>query len=299
MDKKVKTIQIANIPAILQVFTANNEIGNGQNECILFRQKLSENQLDFNTDIIHIHGLSLLKDQSIRRIIQTRLDQNKPVIYSCFTEYYDPQLDLKKEFGSSLELLSRCSSLLMHDTSFLEQLDLLENWSYSALPVAPHAENFREEVFEDKKDFKVLYCADNSDDPFREQIISVIEKIKESGYSIELINNKDLYTDIISCDILIENPAAAVLSYNSLHALSYGKTILANIDEKSIAFNQRLEFSTVLKTCQDNLHYRLLSLVKQPKCLRDFGRRGIQYIKDFYNPQEIYQSYLDIYRQFL
>ncbi len=274
---------------------------------LLFNQSIDLSGPAFTeADIVHIHGMSALSEDLLAKLIDTRLAAKKTVIISLVSEDINNFLKSEDIFKSKINLIQECHAVFVNDASLMNVLPSLPNWIWAPLPINCIERLEDEESYETKEQFKVLYFANNND-PFEKTLVDTITTLNSEGFKYEsnIVNKIEEKSEseiaelINNCEIYIENPNMPAVSINSLKALSLGKTVLANLPENLSKLSNSLEFIPILKTNIINLHYRLSSIAKQPKCLRDFGKRGIQYMKTHHNPKEVIQGYIEIYSQYL
>lgn len=301
MQKILKISHVSSAMPLLETISNSQASEDCEVRSVFYNQSMNlTNQALDETDIVHIHGLSMLEDTQILELINHRLNNNKPVVFSLFS---GEACNLEELGKTKTELLQNSSILFLQDTSLLSHLESFENWYWSSMPMSAAPTNVDDSLLENKKEFNLLYLDNGKSPDFEKELSAVIEKLNAEGFQFNL--STQTQTDINTLgdalktvDILIENPASPAISYASLLAMSLGKTVLANIPEETAALTKQFEYSPILKTDAENLYYRLSSLAKQPKSLRDFGRRGVQYIESFHNPNEVCQGYLEFYRQF-
>jgi hypothetical protein len=307
MEKKLKISHLASTRQLAELLSNFQTAKNCEVKSLFYNQSinLSDHAL-LNTDILHIHGVSLLENPDLLRLINNRLSSKQVVIISIFLEDNTKAALLEKALADNQELLEESTAIFLQDTSLLSRLDSLENWSWCASPVNSNIQNPQEFEFESKDTLEVLFLEDPGSQDYKEIVSTTVKKLGDEGFNFNLkiidpssIEESSLSSQIKACDILIESPLSPAVSSLALEALAAGKTVLAAIPENSSNITRQFEAAPILKTDASNLFYRLKSLAKEPKSMRDFGRRGLKYIHDYHNPEQICRGYLEIYRQFV
>jgi hypothetical protein len=98
-------------------------------------------------------------------------------------------------------------------------------------------------------------------------------------------------------DLVIEHLSQSSVGVLGLQAMLNGKTVLSgNSAEARKAWDQ-LSLSPVLDTTVDNLEKRLMSIIREPRCLKDLGQRSRQYVERCHNSKVVSQMMLDVYRK--
>lgn len=136
---------------------------------------------------------------------------------------------------------------------------------------------------------------------------SVMHALRERGHSFlfstcrtgSLASLPELNAVIDKADLVIESIDDPCYGVTALHALNRGKTVLAGNDPAYRQEWKQMQFSPVLDTNSGNIEQRIESLLKEPRCLRDLGKRSRQFVENYHNADTIGLMLLDIYRQHL
>lgn len=273
----------------------------------LYQEGLHTSDLARKTDILHLHGSLLLNSPEILSLIRQRTEENQPVVVSLYRE---PQLGSKHEEPALnpevLALLERCNAVFLQDGNLGHNFEQLGNccWARQAITQPAHDRICREPA---PGNLTLLYFEEERRSDNVEFIRNTLAKLQDEGlcYNLQIEDysktaEESWLSECLSkTHIFLENLALPGPGFTSLLALSMGKTVLANIAETNERARKQFELSPILRTNRDNLHYRLQSLARQPKSLRDFGNRGMEFIRLNHNPRDLADSYMDLYCQFI
>lgn len=308
MRKPTSVIHISSLPHLSEIMSNYQSAEDFNISRELYEPAQAEPSCElYETDILHLHGLLLLTQPGLRDLIRRRNENNKTVIVSLYKEeHLESDFNINSISQETSDLLTSCSAVFLQDGSLLTHFENLDNWSWASLPV-----NLNDDIpqLSDEKidELNLLYFKEDHNQTDIDFISKTVETLCHEGLRFKLkiaerssANNVKWAADLIeSSHIFIESLDLPGPSYLSLMALSMGKTALANISELESKAAKQYELSPLLNTNKENLHYRLQSLAKQPKSLRDFGKRGREFIKLFHNPKEVGDVYLELYRQFI
>ena len=308
MKDPLKVLHISSLPYLSKIFKNFQPTSDCNVTNEVYDQKRGFSNIpSYQTDIIHLHGISLLKQTDILKAIENRQSHNLPVVFSLFKEHFwQSEEELQQTCLDNLELLKNCAALLMHDSETLNYLDAFDNCTWAGMPVQCDDSQISDTKYDECKLFKLLYFQQGGSSQTIELINSTVERLRKEQIHIDpvLLGHEDnfdfdtIYRLIEESDIYIDSLHRPSLSYLALLALSKGKATLANLPEKFALLTRQFDMSPILKTNENNLYYRLKSLISEPKSLRDFGRRGKKFVSDFHHPEIVCKSYLELYRQF-
>ncbi|RIL01321.1 MAG: hypothetical protein DCC75_13745 [Proteobacteria bacterium] len=124
---------------------------------------------------------------------------------------------------------------------------------------------------------------------------------KDRRLQFKIIRPEEFDTDLSlenavdACDIYIEQVSASCTGDLGLLALSRGKTVLSGNSSELQMDWPATKFSPVLHTDAKTLYSRLQAIVREPRCLRDFGKRSREFIRNQHRPDSIGKLLIDYY----
>ena len=93
----------------------------------------------------------------------------------------------------------------------------------------------------------------------------------------------ELRAIIERCDLVIESGEGTPLGPLGIQALGFGRAVLGGCQAAAPSASAQAKLCPVLETNSGNLSRRIVSLVKEPKALRDLSVRAQRYARDFHN----------------
>jgi hypothetical protein len=180
------------------------------------------------------------------------------------------------------------------------------SWSWLNLPV--DLESIPKPPVVDPKtnSVKIVHIADRPAKRGSHLITQAMELLlaKKLPVEFEIIVPElhDLYSLLSSLravHVIIEQITSRSYGYLGAVGMALGKTVLSGISPEAKQAWDQLSFCPVLDCTADNLVSRIESIVREPRCTRDFGKRGREYAEKFHHPELIAKLTLDKYGEFL
>lgn len=115
----------------------------------------------------------------------------------------------------------------------------------------------------------------------------------------EIQSNEALTKLLRDCHVLIEQIESSSYGALALKALAHGKAVLSGNSPEAQQKWEILKQSPVIHTTAETLKRKLEGIVREPKCLRDYGKRSRTYIAAKHAPRLVTELVLDIYKRLL
>jgi len=259
-----------------------------------------EDLLDRKYDIIHYHrGESLyLAGASLRSF----RDRGVGLFYSGYPS----------EFNLRLE--SNPPELVLFDHLFLSSPDLLslaspgKSFSYLSLPMdfkRIPAYQLREP---NTGEMVVLHIPFATSGDESAQIIAQVEALQSKlKFSFKVLRPEDLKTfnalssALSEAHVLVERLNGEAPGMLGSLALAHGMTVFSTLRENTKLQWSQLEHCPVLNVDSESFEKRLALVLREPKSLRDFGKRGRQFAEKNFTASTVAglcdQSYRRILKQ--
>ena len=109
----------------------------------------------------------------------------------------------------------------------------------------------------------------------------------------------DLTAALMRCDLFIEQLDRQSYGYLAIQALAHGKTVLSGNSKATHQIWDQLTTCPVLDTTRQNLKARIESILHEPRCLRDLGKRSRQYAEKYHNVAVTSRVMLSTYESLL
>ncbi len=250
--------------------------------------------IETTPQIIHIHRPGALADGKLRTQVEDALLKLQESGSKIFFHYYGfcPRATFNSltpdyTFFSDVEALD--STTLPPDSEWLSlPLDLAD------LPEAAVREPTRD-------DAKLLLVAwEGKSGPEAEALNNAIAKLKSRNIAVKLKvevvkTEQELIKAIFNTDAVLEAIDKAAYGFVGSLALACGKTLFSGASKALHQIAPPLSFAPVLETNSENLEYRLESVWKEPRCMRDFGKRGRAFAAKFHQIQSSGAQVLQAY----
>ncbi|MBX7136753.1 MAG: hypothetical protein K1X83_02130 [Oligoflexia bacterium] len=240
--------------------------------------------LEEEPDLIHLHQLGgLVEPISPWGALQAAgvklvLELGSPVL--------PEELDLA---SAHAQLLGSFSRILSSAPELASKLNRPKNfqWSAPGLPLEsiPRIEPYQPEIHK----VKVLHFALPGFEADTATIAASVEALKAKGLkflfatvaSDELPDIATLCLRLSECDLLIESTSQASFGLAGAYALACGKTVLGGNRSASRALWTQLETCPVMDVSAENLTQKLEAVLREPKSMRDLGKRGRAYAENY------------------
>jgi len=127
-----------------------------------------------------------------------------------------------------------------------------------------------------------------------------VEKLKESGYSVELVTidrvpSRSMPSVIRSADIVVDNLLFGWYGLTAIQAMALGKPVIAYIREPWLRFHcERFPAPPVIGTHPNNLFETLKELISKQD-LPKIGLQGPRYVSEVHDPLKIGQKLIELY----
>lgn len=240
--------------------------------------------LDGKFEIIHIHrpgsfftADTKMLEKHLENILSCKKRGSKILFHSYSFDHC-----------AQKDILELADAYLVSDSSSLDTAKRCKIWSWVFLPLdldAIPAAPLREPSKESAKLLHITGVNDQTDS--YKTILGCIEELRDKGISINLktialAECKSIINEITQADAVIEQITAPSYGVIGALTLAVGKTLFSGCSPELQKEIDPLAFSPVLDTSLSNLAYRLESVWKEPRCMRDFGKRGRSFADRFH-----------------
>lgn len=278
----------------------------------------------FKYDVFHFHSESFLGSRSTLDLKILRLFRKKIVF-----QYWGCDIRLKSM--SKLEnKYSTCDNCIRICQNSRKLRDILNHLKYADFRVYAGADTIKsvpdalfipiaidlthcspvweipEEYLLGKKDnsIRILQAFQNweirGDQKGTRFIRSAIEQLNNQGYKIEYIfldkvPNIAMKYYYQQADIVIDALLTGWYSNVSVEAMAMGKPVVCYLNEE---YKRLIPGETpIVNANPDNLVEVLRKLVSDKELREDIGRKGREYVEEFYDSIKIAQQYIDLYHK--
>ncbi len=183
----------------------------------------------------------------------------------------------------------------------------LSSWkvksSWVSAPVSV-VESHEEEIKDGSKQLRVLHIPHNTSGDETRFIINTASEVHGSAFPFsfqvippeEISAYESVKNAIKNCDLLIEQldePAFGVLA---LEAMALGKTVISGNSPELAKCWEQLATCPVLGVTRETLRNKLEATLREPRCLRDFGKRSRQYLEKFHKPEVVAELMMQVWK---
>jgi len=138
-------------------------------------------------------------------------------------------------------------------------------------------------------------------------IIEIMAALKGKGYRFnfklvspnEIIDGTNLLQTLADCNVYIEHLSKSSFGLPALKAMALGKTVLSGNSQSARQSWEQLSVCPILDTSSDNFERRVESILREPRCIKDLGRRSRRYVEAHHNAAIINRMVLDTYQRVL
>lgn len=193
-------------------------------------------------------------------------------------------------------------TFLLSERSF-ECFAANSNWSW-----LPHPVDFSTvppfTIFEPKaQEVNVLHIPAASLPKETKLITDTVSSLWEKGlrFNFSALQPKNLLDPgwyrpaFTSCDLFIEGVGRYSFGPLAVECISYGKTVLSgNCPEGEHVWPER-NFCPIVHTTENNFARKLEAIIREPRSLRDLGKRSRQYAEEHHNADKVIERVLETY----
>lgn len=159
------------------------------------------------------------------------------------------------------------------------------------------------------KKIKIAHCPNHRGFKGTEFVIEAIERLKNSGYSIDLILFENVPNNILlkriknEVDILVEQLICPTYGMNAVEGMACGKPVLTNLSNVNYSQVFRrysfLNECPILSTNPENIYDNLKLLLDNKDLREELGQLGIKYVKKYHSIEAGKYFFSKIYNQLL
>lgn len=159
------------------------------------------------------------------------------------------------------------------------------------------------------KKIKIAHCPNHRGFKGTEFVIDAVERLKNSGYSIDLILFEKIPNKLLlermknEIDILVEQLICPTYGMNGVEGMACGKPVLSNLSNNTYSQVFRrysfLNECPILSTNPENIYENLKLLLDNKDLREELGLLGIQYVKKYHSIESGKYFFGKIYNQLL
>ena len=260
--------------------------------------------------VVHFHGLSSLARPNTPAsdalsLVASLRERDIKVVMTLYTEsetWRNADIAIPGAVGELSDLLSYT---LLGSEEFYVPIAARSRWAWQALPVDVAAIPVPPLFEPSPHEVRVLYMpylSNPADTRFIEATVSAVWnsglKFKFTVVSPDEMKEERWYTDAFAhCDLFIESIDREGFGPAAVEAMLRGKTVMSGNAPEGKHLWPQLNVSPVFNTTRANFERRLESIIREPRCLRDLGKRSRQYVEQYHNAERIAAHLVDIYRE--
>jgi hypothetical protein len=254
--------------------------------------------------VIHIHSLRslLYQDTELDRVVpwlSFLKDRKVCIALTLFNE----DLPLVGTFVSKaqlLKLLDLCSPVFVCGSGFSELICERRNCRLIPIPVDCELVSRPQPVEPSNRPLKALFVNYLSEPTYQDWLKELCQfSGSRLSLALTVINSSDIASlpgfikALKETDIVIEDVSHGSYGVVGAHALLHGRTVVAGAAVDSS--RSELQLSPVIGTTRDGLENKLLSLMREPRSLRDLIKRGRNFVEQFHRAETIVGIMVDDY----
>lgn len=254
--------------------------------------------------VIHIHSLRslLYQDTELERVLPWLRFLKERKVCLALT-LFNEDLALVGSFVSKDHLLSiidLCNCVFVCGSGFSELICDRRNCRLVPIPVDCELVARPQPVEPTNRTLNALYINYFSD-PDYQRWLEELCRFTGSRLSLNLqvANSADiaslpgLLKLLKDTDIVVEDVGHGSYGVVGAHALLHGRTVVAGAAADSS--RSELQLSPVIGTTREGLENKLLSLMREPRSLRDLIKRGRNFVEQFHRAETIVGIMVDDY----
>lgn len=245
--------------------------------------------------ILHIHLAELPQDQpTIAALAKLRSNGLKIIVQA----YADSLSPTDKLISPPPELLATVDQLLISSAALALKLNNGISWRWLQIPlVKMHDCEPRELV----KGDHIQVLAISGTDAYNKLINSIVHRLESKGLSIDIqwhdLTSLDaLYEGVKSAHILIDRLDGDCYRFPALLGMAAGCACISSLSKEATAAWELLKFSQIVTANCENVENKLDDIIREPRSIRDFGKRGQAFIAQYHDPFQIAQILASKYK---
>jgi len=273
----------------VDVFYANAELFNLCFSSTVLGELVNQAEIG-KYDILFLHSLDLLCFEPANEL-EAALKRIKEFNCRLVSLAYRGGAQTQASRLVGLDSLSK--AFCMDLTSYRALGELSPLW----LPLPLYATDSNEGVTEIPRigEIKVLHIPYLSDEQENDRIRRVFNELNSKNQRFipqilqltELNELENLYERLNDCHIFVDGLRTSSPGPLAFLAMGMGKTVLAaNSQEAKNTWNH-LSTCPALDTNFESFSKRLDATIREPKCLKDFAKRGKQFVQHYNNPGKV------------
>lgn len=228
-----------------------------------------------------------------------------PIVFSACSR------ELLSESTSSADALKRLLSSFAHVfLSRTEQLPLLDpakKWSWLPQPVDPASFAFQQPSEPAAQNVRILHIPFDFSPDDTDSVIDAVARLRSRGLRFhftfsapsEFKTEADLISALAAADLFIEDLQNSCPGPLAVLAMSLGKTVISGNSRQARAAWKPLQDCPVLHADAGSIFKRLDALIREPRSLRDIGRRSRAYVERYHAATVVAAQALEVYKRLL
>lgn len=133
-----------------------------------------------------------------------------------------------------------------------------------------------------------------------DQILSVVERLRDEGYKFEFrmkrqLTQAQMYGELAACDVYLDELLCGTYGVTAVEAMAAGKPTMTYIRPDLVP--EYPSDMPIVNTNPDNLYEKLRELIISPALRAELSYQSRAYVEKYHDADIVTQSLLDVYRE--